>query len=205
MQEQPKNLSCRPMTKWQSHKIVEAEKITKIEENDGDVTITMGDEHDAPVVVTSTISVVDKDITWYAQHRPKIGDYIVIYDDGYMSVSPATAFENGYRKLTTSYPVGHYSFGDAIKALKLGKRVSRTGWNGKGMFLFLLPGGTVPKTAIHDPKLREVIDTEIDGDTFEALPSIRMWTTNSTGRRAVLTGWLASQTDMLSEDWIILD
>ena len=96
------------------------------------------------------------------------------------------------------------TFGDAIAALKQGKRVAREGWNGKGMFLFLLPAGQVPKSAIHDPALRAVIDAEIPGDTFEALGSIRMWTTNAHGRRAVLTGWLASQTDMLSEDWVIL-
>lgn len=65
------------------------------------------------------------------------------------------------------------------------------------MFLFLLPAGTVPKTAIHDPKLRAVIDAEIPGDTFEALGSIRMFTAD----KKILTGWLASQTDMLSEDW----
>jgi hypothetical protein len=63
----------------------------------------------------------------------------------------------------------------------------------------------VPKTAIHDPGLRKVIDEQVEGDSFEALPSIRMWTTNAEGRRAVLTGWLASQTDMLSDDWQIVE
>lgn len=97
------------------------------------------------------------------------------------------------------------NFGEAIEALKQGKRVTRSGWNGKGMFLFLLPAGVVPTKAIHDPALRELIEQEVGGDTFEALGSIRMWTTNAQGRRALLTGWLASQTDMLSEDWIILN
>ena len=96
------------------------------------------------------------------------------------------------------------TFGEALEALKQGKKIARDGWNGKGMFLFLLPGGNPPKSAIHDPKLREVIDEHCDGDTFPALPSIRMWTRDSNGRHAVLTGWLASQTDMLSEDWSIV-
>ena len=74
------------------------------------------------------------------------------------------------------------------------------GWNGKGMFLFLLPAGTVPTKAIHDPALREVIEQEIGGETFEALGSIRMFTAD----KKILTGWLASQTDILSEDWVIL-
>lgn len=97
--------------------------------------------------------------------------------------------------------MNNHKFGDAIEALKQGKRVSREGWNGKRMFLFLLPAGEVPKTAIHDPKLREVIDAEVEGSTFHALGSIRMFTAD----KKVLTGWLASQTDMLSEDWIIHD
>ncbi len=119
--------------------------------------------------------------------------------EGYVSWSPADVFENAYR------PVEGLSFGLALEALKMGKAIARKGWNGKGMFLFLLPGGRVPKSAIHDPGLRKVIEEQVEGDSFEALPSIRMWTTNAEGRRAVLTGWLASQTDMLSDDWQIVE
>lgn len=97
------------------------------------------------------------------------------------------------------------TFGDALEALKEGAKIARVGWNGKGMFLFLLPVGRIPKSAIHDPALRAVIDAEVEGDTFEALGSIRMWTRNNQGRRAVLTGWLASQTDMLENDWVIYE
>ncbi len=92
------------------------------------------------------------------------------------------------------------NFGQAIHALKLGEKVAREGWNGKGMFLFLLPAGTIPKAAIHDPKLREVLEGN-DRDSFEALASIRMKTTDD----KILTGWLASQTDMLAEDWVIVE
>lgn len=93
------------------------------------------------------------------------------------------------------------NFGEALEALKVGKKVARKGWNGKGMFLFLLPGGTVPTRVIHDPALRQVIEEHVGGDTFEALGSIRMFTAD----KKILTGWLASQTDMLSEDWVILE
>ena len=93
------------------------------------------------------------------------------------------------------------NFGQAIEALKQGKRIARQGWNGKNMFLFLLPAATVPTKAIYDPALKEVIEKEVGGDTFEALGSIRMFTAD----KKILTGWLASQTDMLSEDWVILD
>lgn len=88
------------------------------------------------------------------------------------------------------------TFGQAIESLKQGKRVARHGWNGKNMFLFLLPAGTIPKTAIHDPALKKVLENN-GSDSFEALASIRMKTADD----KILTGWLASQTDMLSEDW----
>lgn len=93
------------------------------------------------------------------------------------------------------------NFGQAVEALKQGKRVAREGWNGKNMFLFLLPAGIVPTKAIYDPALRQVIESEVGGETFEALGSIRMFTAD----KKILTGWLASQTDMLSEDWQILE
>lgn len=92
------------------------------------------------------------------------------------------------------------NFGQALEFLKQGERVAREGWNGKGMFLFLLPAGTVPTKAIYDPALRAVIEGEVGGETFEALGSIRMFTAD----KKILTGWLASQTDMLSEDWMVL-
>jgi hypothetical protein len=41
-------------------------------------------------------------------------------------------------------------------------------------------------------------------DSCEILPHIDMWTVDSNGRQAMLPGWLASQTDMLSEDWYIV-
>ena len=90
-------------------------------------------------------------------------------------------------------------FGQAIKALKQGKKVAREGWNGKGMFLFLLPAGTIPKSAIYDPMLLSVLENN-GKDTFDALGSIRMLTAD----KKILTGWLASQTDMLAEDWMII-
>lgn len=92
------------------------------------------------------------------------------------------------------------TFGLALEALKRGHKICREGWNGKGMFLFLLPAGTIPKSAIHDPALAKVLESN-GKDHFEALGSVRMKTADD----KILTGWLASQTDMLSEDWQILD
>ena len=89
--------------------------------------------------------------------------------------------------------------GWAVAQIKAGKAVQRRGWNGKGMFLFLLPANDgIPIDVIHDPGLKEVVKRELGGrDTFDALGSIRMFTAD----KKILTGWLASQTDILAEDW----
>jgi len=91
------------------------------------------------------------------------------------------------------------NFGYALDALKNGKKVARAGWNGKGMWLILVPGRsgveTTSGSAYHNAGI-EVTDI---------LPHIDMWTTNADGRRAMLPGWLASQTDMLADDWNIVD
>lgn len=93
------------------------------------------------------------------------------------------------------------NFGQAIEALKEGKKVARKGWNGKGMYLWLLPEATIKKEWCRDPYLLECFGDE---NELLCLGSIRMFTHDSTGRKAVLSGWLASQSDMLSEDWFIV-
>ena len=94
------------------------------------------------------------------------------------------------------------TFGQAVEALKQGKKGSRRGWNGKGMYLWLLPEFIVKKEWCRDERLIECMG---EADEILCLGSIRMFTHDSTGRKAVLTGWLASQSDILSEDWYIVD
>ena len=91
------------------------------------------------------------------------------------------------------------TFGAAIEALKAGKRVARAGWNGKGMYLWLLPAAMVKSEWCREPHLKAVADA--NGGEIEALGSIRMMTAD----KKVLTDWLASQTDMLAEDWRIVE
>ena len=94
-------------------------------------------------------------------------------------------------------------FGKAIEALKQGKKVARKGWNGKGMYLWLKPGAEIKSEWCKDPHLKRLADN--NGGTITGLPTICMYTHDSTGRKAILTGWLASQSDMLLDDWIILE
>lgn len=94
-------------------------------------------------------------------------------------------------------------FGKALEALKEGKKVARAGWNGKGMFLWLKPATEVKAEWCKDPLLKSL--AEENGGSISALGTICMYTCDSTGRKAILTGWLASQSDMLLEDWEIVD
>lgn len=92
------------------------------------------------------------------------------------------------------------SFGGAIEALKAGKRVARTGWNGKNMWLALSCGETreVPAASFWSP--HNETHAISNGGTAKVLPCITM----KTATNEILMGWLASQSDMLSEDWVIV-
>lgn len=112
---------------------------------------------------------------------------------GYVSWSPKDVFERAYK------PCDGMTFGMALEALKKGCKVARKGWNGKGMWLILVPGQKEVALRQGTPYGDALALT-----SCEILPHIDMWTTNAHGRRAMLPGWLASQTDMLSDDWEIV-
>lgn len=107
--------------------------------------------------------------------------------DGYVSWSPADVFERAYR------PVIGMSFGLAIEAMKKGFKVARAGWNGKGMFTFLVGGS---QFQVNRPPLLGIYpaDTEINYHAH-----IDMRTADNQ-----IVPWLASQTDMLADDWQIV-
>lgn len=89
-----------------------------------------------------------------------------------------------------------FNFGEALKRLYDGKFVTRSGWNGKGMYLWVLPGVMIQKSWAKDPHLLHLCN--INGGEIEALPTIRMLTAD----QKIVTGWLASQTDMAADDWM---
>lgn len=96
------------------------------------------------------------------------------------------------------------NFGKAIEAAKAGEKIARKGWNGKGMWVIYVAGSRV-KLREGTPYFKALANevAEDDGMT-EILPHFDMWTINATGRRAMLCGWLASQSDMDAEDWVIV-
>lgn len=123
--------------------------------------------------------------------------YKVVYDDGYVSWCPKARFDE------VSRPVDGMTFGMAIEAMKRGKKVARRGWNGKGMFLWLKPAANIKAEWCKDEMLKGLV--EANGGEIIGLGTICMYTHDATGRKAILTGWLASQSDMLYEDWVIVD
>jgi hypothetical protein len=92
-------------------------------------------------------------------------------------------------------------FGDAIRALKAGHRVARSGWNGKGMWLSLSGdcAGIFVKAENFWSRHNAAFAAENGGEA-KVLPAITM----KNARGEIVMGWLASQEDMLAEDWAIV-
>lgn len=95
-----------------------------------------------------------------------------------------------------------FGFDEAIRRLKAGERVARAGWNGKGMFLWLKLGSF---DGDKDPGLIAGVRTELfdgaDDGRVTRMPCLCM---RAAGGETV-EGWLASQTDMLADDWMLVD
>lgn len=81
-----------------------------------------------------------------------------------------------------------FSFGEAIKYLKRGMKVARKGWNGKKQYIQLASGISY-KTADN-----QIVNCEHDAIGNMAVAFV--------GTSGVQMGWLASQADMLAEDWV---
>jgi hypothetical protein len=124
--------------------------------------------------------------------------YLVEYQDGgkpnvpgregYVSWSPKEQFDNAYRPCTAM------TFGLAIEALKRGHRVARAGWNGKGMFVYLVPANTYPaQTGAAKAFFGE--GALVPYNAYMALKGVD-------GR---VSTWVPSVTDTLAEDWQIVE
>ena len=83
-----------------------------------------------------------------------------------------------------------FGFGEALAKLKEGKRVARLGWNGKDMFVFLVPGSTF---AVNRAPLLGIYP---EGTVIDYHPHIDMKTA-----QGYVVPWLASQADLLADDW----
>ena len=92
------------------------------------------------------------------------------------------------------------NFGKAIESLKEGNKVARKGWNGKGMFISMTGGKVldIEKDDIWTKSIRDVAVS--NGGTVELLPYLSMKTADN----KVQIGWIASQSDVLAEDWEVI-
>ena len=106
--------------------------------------------------------------------------YKVRYPDGYESFSPKGAFDDAY------HPIDGMNFGLAIEALRKGFRVHRRGWNGKGIFIELQTPDAYSKMT----------------SPYIYIDTTGLQTQNTEAPKSRVP-WLASQTDMLAEDWEI--
>ena len=111
--------------------------------------------------------------------------YKVAYETGYESWSPKDVFDKAYRR------IDGMTFGLALEAMKKGFKVQRKGWNGKGQYIEL-----AMKVSYMNPDGNVVnVDHEQMGNQAIAF----------VGTSGVQLGWVASQADMLSEDWQVVN
>lgn len=110
--------------------------------------------------------------------------------DGYISWSPQDVFEKAYQQTDA------LSFGHAIVAMKAGKRVARSGWNGKNMYLYYVPAASYPAQYNETHQMRgEFPDDMVPYQAYIAMKTVQ----------GTVVPWLASQTDMLSDDWTVIE
>ena len=82
-------------------------------------------------------------------------------------------------------------FSKALEAVKQGSKVAREGWNGKNMFIFLVPGSTF---TVNRPPLLGIYP---EGTEINYHAHVDMRTADGQ-----IVPWLASQTDLLADDWV---
>jgi hypothetical protein len=111
---------------------------------------------------------------------------------GYFNATPEAELE-AIEPLKTQ---GGLGLAEALHAMKAGQRVCRAGWNGKGMYLFLNPGSKVQVS-----EGRPLASGVPVGTDVEMLPYIMM---KVAGQDVKCIPWLASQADLLAEDWEVL-
>ena len=128
----------------------------------------------------------------------EVKGYKVVYEDGYTSWSPKDVFEKAYRK------IDGLTFGLALEALKLGKCISRTGWNGKGLFIFKQVPAAIDNSIIS--KMQSVPDSaKIILTTRNQEPIYYQNQMVIVKPDGTIDSWVPSSSDIFAEDWIIVE
>jgi len=128
--------------------------------------------------------------------NPDDDGYLVVYPDGYESWSPKPQFEEAYREMY----LGSMNFGLAVEAMKKGLFVSRHGWNGKDMFIYFVKG-----TIVDIEDLRGACAKAVEASSNTApVQSICGHIDMKAADGSIVVGWLASQTDILADDYFVV-
>ena len=113
--------------------------------------------------------------------------------EGYVSWLPEEAFEEIYEEIQPAHD--GFFFGQALRRLALGDCVQRRGWNGKGMYLFLVDGD-----AVNQALYNYLDDPDNTKNNTSVRDAIYMLTADNQ-----LVPWVASQDDLLAKDWVVVD
>lgn len=92
-------------------------------------------------------------------------------------------------------------FGEALAYARKGKKIARHGWNGKNMYVYMTPGRIIPLDRWHAMMPSEK-PTENEKKRGYVIIKPHLDMMSAQGERII--GWLASQTDMLIDDWYIV-
>jgi hypothetical protein len=124
-----------------------------------------------------------------ADEDPKDEGYLVQFEDGHQNWQPKAHFEADFQAIKEGMP-----FSMALDLVRnQGGRAARKGWNGKGMFIFLVPGS---EFEVNREPLLSILGA---GTKVKYHGHIDMKTADG-----MIVPWLASQTDILADDWTVV-
>jgi len=137
---------------------------------------------------------------WELPENENGDDLGYLKDDGqgHIQWDPIETFNRDFR-----FVIG-MSFGFAIEAAKLGKKIARKNWNGKNMFVVYMEPLKLPPYNTEDT-FRKVNDRTAkfigEDKPLNCQPYFAMYN----AQEEWIPGWSATQSDMLSEDWFIVE
>lgn len=124
-----------------------------------------------------------------------------VKDVDLMNLGPRSYFKVFHRR--------GFDFGWALKAAKSGALITRQGWNGKGMFVFIRPSDVLPEKFVIETvkslpaELKRYYKENPISDLNTGDVYFKSYFCMKAADGTIVNGWLASQTDMLAEDWTI--
>lgn len=194
-------MNVNELPQYKCHKVVRAGKILATARNPNEDAVFL----DIDGVVNKWLFAPTG---WLNKHNPDIGGYLVAYEDGYLSYSPAAAFEAGYRLLEPTEPLTgdgtepakvagtidpHFAptgldFSMAMNWLKTGKRVQRAGWNGAGQWVEMATGNGLTFSSPH----------------LDVSMPVALHLVLKNAQDVYVPGWTPSTGDLMAEDWQVV-